>query len=278
MTPPPLAIRADGGLANKLRVLLSYRLVAMDEGRPLVCLWKRSEHCRARFGDLFEALDGVAVLESEGDESDVQPALGRWGVEPPPTGGANVSGSIHVHPSIAGTDREASMYLPLKPRPALQAAIAATIASCGGAGAYVSVHLRRTDWADLFGVSTPDEEFTRFVARTPPQRPCYVATDNAATQRLLLDALGARGRSYAPVDEAPTDLRHTSVFHAAVDLYTAAAAATFKGSRGSSFSEAIWMLRRTHGRASDRDELDTHRQRRRRQWRAARAARKSGGC
>lgn len=43
----PLAIIAEGGLGNKLRVTLSYRLRARAAGRPLEVTWAPSDECPA---------------------------------------------------------------------------------------------------------------------------------------------------------------------------------------------------------------------------------------
>ena len=283
----PLVVRADGGLANKLRVLLSYREVARRQATTLVCIWKREAACRARFGDLFEALGGAAILESQAEDySDVRSALVRWGCD---DRSHSIPGAIHTHPVVAGTIREARMYDDLRPRPMLADAVDTMIEACGGAGNFIAVHLRRTDWAELFGISTPDDEFLRYVEACSKRdwtsggrkaEPLvYVATDNAVTQRALLGSLGGRARVFAPIEDDHSDLRHTSVFHAAVDLFTAAAAGAFKGSRGSSFSEAICLLRKARAATVGvhRDELYSHRQRRRRQWRQQRKEERAAG-
>ena len=48
--------------------------------------------------------------------------------------------------------------------------------------------------------------------------------------------------------------RPTSVAAAVVDLFTCVAAGVFKGTRWSSFSDAVALLRRCHGRDSADDE------------------------
>ena len=142
-------------------------------------------------------------------------------------------------------------------------------------GDFVAIHVRRTDWETLFGVSTPDDEFARFVA-AHSERAAYVATDNARTQAAYAQLLGARFRCYAPIDAACGALRHTSVAHAAVDLLTSVEARAFKGSRGSSFSEVVWHLRRARGHDTACDELHTSRQLRRQRWRRAKKAQGGG--
>lgn len=275
----PLAVRADAGLGNKLRVLLSYREAARDAGRRLVVVWPRGDACPAGFDELFEPLDGVTIVDDDAPET-----LRGLGVP------SRVPGSIQCHASVRDTEREALMFAQLRPLPHIARRIAETVASCGAG--FAAVHVRRTDLSKQSGESTADAEFEAFLDKHASsadggrvgERAAYVATDNAATQARLAERLGARGRVYKRIDPHAPGLRHTPVADAVVDLFVCAAAGVFKGTRGSTFSDAIWMLRSASGRACDADELHTGRQLRRRQWRrqkqaareAQRAARAGG--
>ena len=201
------------------------------------------------------------------------------------------------------SDREATMYLQLTPRHEIRRAVDAAIAGCGSG--YAAVHVRRTDHVALWGISTPDSEFFLFADRalgltkrgshrgnassscsacsesgssestasSSTTNRLYLATDNAETQAAFSARYGhSRVCTYAPIDAAPTALRHTNVSDAVIDLYVCASATVFKGTRGSSFSDAIWLLRRAQGSAHASDELHTGRQLRRRRWRQQKAA------
>jgi hypothetical protein len=278
MDTNPICVRADGGLGNKLRVLLSHRELARDAGRALVVLWKLDPACPARFCDLFEALSGVTIVYS--DAVDLRAALHALGVHE-----SSISGAVHCAPAIAGTERETLMYADLRPSALLASEVASTVASCGTD--YIAIHVRRTDLVAQHGISTPDGEFELFLDAHAP-RPAYVATDNAATQAHFAGQLGARYRSYATIEaaDAPSGAalasasrRHTTISHAAVDVLVAVEATLFKGSRGSSFSELIWHLRHVRGKQHREDELYTGRQLRRLRWRRDKAerARERGG-
>ena len=278
MHTDPICVRADGGLGNKLRVLLSHRELARDVGRALVVLWKLDPACPARFCDLFEALSGVTIVYS--DAVDLRAALHALGVHE-----TSISGAVHCAPAIAGTERETLMYADLRPSALLATEVASTVASCGTD--FIAIHVRRTDLVAQHGISTPDGEFELFLDAHAP-RPAYVATDNAATQAHFAEQLGARYRSYATIEaaDAPSGAalgsasrRHTSMSHAAVDVLVAVEATLFKGSRGSSFSELIWHLRHVRGKQHSEDELYTGRQLRRLRWRRDKAerARERGG-
>jgi hypothetical protein len=68
-----------------------------------------------------------------------------------------VPSEFGTHPAIAGTEREATMYLLLRPKPPILRAIAGTLARCrdGARGEYAAVHIRRTDFTTTFGLKVP---------------------------------------------------------------------------------------------------------------------------
>ena len=282
--PDTTFVRAKGGLCNKLRVVLSYREAAVvDGGQRLVCVWVINDECPARFAELFEPLDGVTFLDS--DDPDLEAKLIALGSPH----GTTMKRDMRTHPAIAAlgatseaerwmSEREANMYLQLVPVLAIRRVIAETKGRCDVD--YAAVHVRRTDHVALWGVSTPDAEFFAFLDRalpfldtlqpaTKPLSAVYVATDNAASQAAFGSRYGgaARIRTLAPIDAHATALRHTSVSDAVVDLFVCAGARVFKGTRGSSFSDVIWLMRRATGKAHRSDELHTARQLRRRKWR-----------
>jgi hypothetical protein len=269
-------VRAKGGLGNKLRVVLSYREAhVIDGGMHLVVVWVVDEECPARFLDLFEPLGGVTFVDS--DDPAIESKLRALGAPE----GTTMPRDMRTHPSIAAchseaerwlSEREAAMYLNLRPLAELADEVAQCVARNGSS--CCAVHVRRTDHVKLWGISTPDSEFFRFVdAHAAADATVFVATDNVDTQTAFQARYGSeRVRTVAPIDAAPTTLRHTPLSDAVIDLYVCAAAEIFKGTRGSSFSDAIWMLRRARGCAHQHDELHTSRQLRRRRWRQQRAA------
>ena len=282
-SPQVTFVRAKGGLCNKLRVVLSYREAAVvDGGHQLVVVWVVNDECPARYCDLFEPLDGVLFLDS--DDPQLEEKLIALGSPH----GSTMKRDMRTHPAIAAlenenekwlSDREAAMFLSLVPIASIQAEIAAMVRQCGDG--FAAVHVRRTDHVALWGISTPDDEFYTFVDKALQYKSkgshggacVFVATDNAETQSLYAQRYGtSRVHALHPIEMSPTALRHTSVRDAVIDLYVCASSRVFKGTRGSSFSDAIWLIRKARGVAHQNDELHTNRQLRRRRWRQQKAA------
>ena len=242
-----LAIVAEAGLCNKLRVILSYLQAAQDVGRHLLVVWRLGDFCPEEFDMLFEPIDGMTVLSGEAVSRALEPALLRMQL---PIGA--LPGDFHTHPAVVATEREVSMFAPLRPRPPLAVRIDEMRAKCGAS--YVAVHVRRTDFEALFGEKTSDSAFDAWLRHhmadsTSACTSVYVATDNESTQRHFAKLCGDRFRAVAPIVAHATTLRHTSVADAVVDLFVCAGATAFMGTRGSSFSDTIWCLRRLNGLA-----------------------------
>ena len=283
---PPLSIRAEGGLCNKLRVILSYRLAAMDEGRHLIVVWANGGPCPALWEDLFEPLAGVTVVST--DSPSLRAALAPMSLEE-----CAVPSEFGTHPRIAGTPREAQMYSLLRPKPSILRSIEDAIARCKDGsddGRFLAMHIRRTDYTTTFGLSTPDHAFENFLemhlvngsssssskstaralirpragdeaATTAAMASCaYLATDNGETQQHFQSLFGdERIRTHIAINTMrhTETLRHTTVADAVVDLYTCAAAYVFKGTLGSSFSDTIWLMRKARGSSNEHDELES---------------------
>uniref|UniRef100_A0A7S2G7J0 Peptide-O-fucosyltransferase 1 n=1 Tax=Haptolina brevifila TaxID=156173 RepID=A0A7S2G7J0_9EUKA len=241
----PLAVTAEGGLCNKLRCILSYREIAQDAGRHLVVVWSLGSFCDTHFDALFEPIEGITVLPSNDGHKALEETLLSMGMAP-----SAVPGDFGCHPAIESSEREIQMWKHLRPLPAIAAAIEETVAGCGPR--FVAAHIRRTDFLTLFGVKTGDAAFEHFYSQhlRTEGTTAYLATDNAATQRHFQKICGERYRAQASICEEPRRLRHTSVAEAVVDIFACVAAQAFIGTAGSSFSDAIWSIRRMRGVAA----------------------------
>lgn len=249
--PAPMVVQSTYGLGNQLRVLLSYRAVAMQQGRLLVLVWHNcSAACPARFRDLFEPIDGVVVIDSLSELEMVHPELSR--AHP-----SMIPSTYFAHPAVDGTPEEISMWKPLRPVASLRDRIEEIRSLCGPE--YVAVHIRRTDHHCDEAARTRDPAFDHFLEQ---HTPCdvYLATDNHQTQQDFVHRYGARIKGLAPIETGSVremePQRHTPVAQAVIDIFCCVHARSFKGSFYSSFSDAIQQLRCAHNLQSPADEHD----------------------
>jgi hypothetical protein len=74
-TPPEIdTIVLNCGLGNRLRALLSYRLISIERGANLSALWAVSEACPGLFDDVFEPLSGTTILATDDTHSSYETA------------------------------------------------------------------------------------------------------------------------------------------------------------------------------------------------------------
>ena len=219
-----------GGLCNRLRAILSYRAL---HGSVQV-VWDANEYVsHAHFLDVFEPLHGVSFVEGAWDVEDYAPAVGApegWEL-----------GYAELRPVVEIRSR-LIYHLPFygwRCRP--DAMIL-----------YDAVHVRRTDHVpNVESRGDKVEHMSEFVRwALAGQRDVYVATDNLTTQRGLLLLLEGRGQigtelpDSADVQGLTDHHRNGTLADAVVDLYVCAGATRFKGTRGSSFTDTIEILRR----------------------------------
>ncbi len=204
-----MIVHAHGGLANRLRVILSYRAAH----GPIVVVWKPdSQVAGGRFSDCFEPLDGVEFIdEGKHNVTTCEPSPHA------PSGWQKAYGDLRLKPSLAAEVD----YL-----------------TCPTA-----CHVRRTDIVDLGVALEPEDDYVRFIQEH--EGPAYLATDNYTTQTYFEKVLGdAVWTRCIPVHgELAHDHRATSLQHAAIDMFTCARAKYFKGTTASAFSWAIEILR-----------------------------------
>jgi hypothetical protein len=244
----PIVLWAVEGLCARLSAVLSYRLVALAEGRPLFVVWIPDRACEGHFLEHFAPLDGVTFI----DASDTLAISAKAQV---------VKGTIDFHDAVRHDGgREASCFAALQPVDAVARAVEENMQVLGPSA--VSVHIRRTDHFAMAcdRVSpTCDADFDRFLcAPEHGEAPIYVATDNAATRERFNSRYAGRVQSSPAVSDsqpaAPDALRQTSLRAAVVDLLTCASCRVFKGSSYSSFSDVISLVRRVRGVAHVHDE------------------------
>ena len=110
------------------------------------------------------------------------------------------------------------------------------------------MHVRRTDHTELAKSHrkyTTDEEFFEWIdCALPPDSIVYLSTDNRNTQIAFKKKYGKRIRWWQDIPEKTHSLRHTSLVHAAIDLYMCISSDAFKGSGYSSFTDYILEMKK----------------------------------
>lgn len=204
-----MIVHAHGGLANRLRVILSYRAAH----GPITVVWKPdSQVAGGRFTDCFSPLDGVEIVDD-----------GAYQV-------------TTCDPSPHAPSGWQKSYADLVLRPSLEQVLEAFVCP-------IAVHVRRTDIVDLNVALEPEDDYVSFIQAHAGL--AFLATDNYVTQRYFKGIFGERV-VYRRIDEhgeLAHDHRATSLQHAAVDMFACSRAKYFKGTTASAFSWAIEILR-----------------------------------
>lgn len=215
-----MILRPVGGIGNRLRAMMS----RLEPG--LVVQWPVDWECAfAEWEDAFEPIDGVTIFNVVRNPDDTFDE--RCDVE-----------TCDTAPLKPGWT---AAYRHLKPAPNVKRRI-------GWGMPYDAIHVRRTDHAHVIPIEakTWDHEFESFCARREG-KPIYIATDNAATQRHYSRLYG---NFWSTRIETGTEkcmygdhTRHTSLADSVVDIFMCAEAERFMGTRGSSFTDTINILR-----------------------------------
>jgi hypothetical protein len=216
-----------GGLCNRLRAIFSHLewCRTMGGGEVLYVYWIPHVACPAAFGDLFdmEGLEEAGLVIREG----VMPTKGQQFIQ-----------TCSVHQGAVESVWGSLAARLLRPIPVIRTRIDGLLASLGDDG-FTALHIRRTDHNSNY------DQDAVFVEYAGAQGSVYAATDNPRSMVTLKKALGSRlhynGRF------AQTGIRLTDVADAVVDLWVCAAAARFRGTYYSSFSDWIEMMRSLHG-------------------------------
>lgn len=212
-------VRALGGLANRLRVVLSYRAAF---GGKIECVWvPDGEIAGSMFEDVFEPIAGVTWLYRPGGED------------------ISTTDPMRVEGLEWGDSYREIVLLP-KYRARLD-----HVRSIHGRNAS-AMHVRRSDLPQPLRV--PGDSFEAFAEWAKDRQPVYLATCSGEAQR----ALGGLGVFW--LHDIPEHMhqdrfgqRNTTLADAAIDLFMCAGAKSFRGSHASSFSALALRLRSMSG-------------------------------
>jgi GDP-fucose protein O-fucosyltransferase len=223
-----MRLHAVGGLANRLRAILSYRAFYGD----LTVIWDADEYVsHGLWSDVFEPLPRVtftSAVHLAWDYEDWAPHANA------PQGWEEAYREVRLVPPLART-------------------VATLEETCP---AFVACHIRRTDMLPLLEQEKlPVEPLGSWVEWTKqwPHLQVYVSTDNGETQAMMRRHLGPRAWMPRPLPGGERQglvdhRRNGTLADAVIDLVVCQKATHFKGSIHSSFTDTITTMRKLHAR------------------------------
>lgn len=256
-----LVVAAQGGLCNRLRVVLSVLAFARGRG-DVACevVWNATRECRARFDELFEPVEAPSFCIREG----------RWAERPVtranlhlpgllrrlafdgrrknyrPDGTESLQQLVDSHRNVyVSTCYHLFDYGPaelaaLRLRPALQQRVERLCASFGGRP--VGVHIRRTDHRVAIEAS-PVGAFLTAMDRELKERPdtvFFLATDDEEVKSRLCGRYAERIMVQTIAENRRDSL--AGMESAVVDLWALARTQKILGSYWSSFTDTAAEL------------------------------------
>lgn len=237
-----LSVCQRGGLCNRLLTVLSHAFAERREGRSILVFWPDSRDFPAIWEQCFLPIEGVITLPQH-----------------PPFEYADVK-DTRIPDCLRMLHRESysledhwwgkgCQWAPI---------LNELIPSCEvkemlPCGEYDAVHIRRTDLNQLIEMykwppQRLDEEYDRFIQESDAEF-VWLACDNPVTQLRVRekhkDRLRFVGEMKNTEDYTYWDgkVRHTSGQWAAADMFACVGARNFLGSKHSSFTAMIEMLR-----------------------------------
>ena len=224
---PYIIVSTNGGLNNRLRVLLSYLYKANIENKKLKLIWIKDAACNDDFENLFQDIDNVTIIKSMDNYSDFEKKRTKY--------------VDYDTWDIENSDYVKNNYNKLlKPIPKLQTIINNYKNKLNNN--YIACHIRRTDTIGVSYVKhKTDEEYMKYIDQYDNNLKIYIATDNRDTQDTFVKKYG--DRFIVKLIEPNNNFRQTSVQDAVVDIFVCVDAKYFLGTFGSSFSDTIYQMR-----------------------------------
>jgi len=224
---PYITVSTNGGLNNRLRVLLSYLYKANIENKKLKIIWIKDEECDDDFENLFQDIDNVTIIKNMDNYNDFNKKRIKY-VD---------YDTWHIENNDYVKNNYNKLLIPI---PKLQIIINNYKIQLNNI--YIACHIRRTD---IMGASyvkhRTDEEYMKYIDQFDTNLKIYIATDNRDTQDTFVKRYS--DRYIVKLIEPNNNRRQTSVQDAVVDLFVCVNAKYFLGTFGSSFSDTIYQMR-----------------------------------
>ena len=237
-----------GGLCNYLRYILSYYDYAKNNNMQLVVSWNKSLECNGYFEDLFLPIQGITIINGHNYiHNKIYNIIGLKLIIFKNYLKKCIYGSYPLefyNPNI-----NYKLYSPLKLNINLLEEINKFKLTMG---AYVSMHIRRTDFTlaiNNYTDITTNDEFITYInecLKINSNYNIYLATDNKVTQDYFKTLYGDKLFVYKNIVDS-IYLRKTDLKHAIIDIYLCKDAEYFKGTTSydtpSSFSQMIYAFK-----------------------------------
>lgn len=272
--PGYIIVGSDGGLANRLRVLVAYMYVSRRRfrGAHVVFVWDINDACPGHFLQFFQPVDGVIFTDSASAFA-LYPkakkifANTRWPL-------TSIFMEFRLTLRLVGPAQD-EMYSKIKPTKWIMQKVDDYVRKndiCN----HSSMHIRATDMEVLLGSKKSPGNVARrfwFVEGQPKGSKVFLCTDSPKIQQRALDEFPDKILIYERIMNAsdqkplatwasevagvvkpaesfdydnktlPLEHRFTSLESAIIDIFIAAHTKAFRGSPFSSYSELIELYR-----------------------------------
>ena len=218
----------QGGLCNKLRVLLYHYDISKKLNKKFIVVWNKDRYCNGLFLDYYQQLENTIFIKKNENNYDIK-----------------YKG--------CSADIKLCNYNLLKLKPTIQEKINIIRNKYDK---YISVHIRRTDHVILAkkkNLYIDDDYFINFLNQNSDYD-IYLATDNRETQdkfyklyknkiKYIIFINKKNEINKRPKKDNSDKTRHTSLLDSIIDLYMCVNSEKFMGTKYSSFSETINKMR-----------------------------------
>jgi hypothetical protein len=230
-TKQKFSLIPQAGLGNKLRVLLAFLCIHGN----IDVYWPWEPQCPGTFLDIFENIEGVNFVHSEGSKFNYR-------------GCDSFEDIMEKYSSLDNCkvhELQKISFQTLKLRQEIDEKVKHFVDENNIRNA-IAVHIRRTDHVGLAQRNdsyTPDNEFYKYIDSFDNNIPIFLATDNKQTQDQFRNRYTYRVVFYSPILDNLTSCRFTTLEHSIIDMFISREAKYFMGSGYSSFSDMIEFLR-----------------------------------